>query len=327
MRRFIRLAGLFICLFGLLTHIEAIAQEGEPEQETIYVMLGHVSYVKLPANYKNGVSISPKDFADYFDVTYLTTDGSLTITPKKMNPEPGLLNIQYKSAFIQLKIVYKENVQPGEDAFTLDISEKYKDINTEIINTPLSLLKSNEVLRNLKKQDKPMPLATAELYRLYPGVKFDDYPSNQTINLAASKTSEMSINADNLKYIEASKNSLYFGSDEIPVNLGIQGISYLGTDAFMKVLIQNNSNQNFLTGAMMLTLKRKDGKDIKLHPAFIMPSPPYLPLILPGSEIVIIYCFKAYSVLDEDQLKFELHDRQNKVNLEFLFSGKSFNEF
>ena len=327
MSKFTRLVGFITFFYCLVSCEMAVAQDGEPEQETIYVKVGRISYIKLPPNYINGVPISPVDFKDYFKVDYLTSDGSIAIDPIKANTEPAVLNVRYKSEIIQLLIVYKESVQPSDEPlFNIDISQKYKDINTEIITTSLSPLKSNEILRNLQKQEKPIPLSIPELDRAYPGIKFDEYPSNQTLNMAASKATETRNAADALYYTEVTK-ALYFGNDDIPINLAVQGISYLGSDAFIKILIQNNSNQNFLTGAMLLTLKRKEGKDIKLHPGFIMPSPPYLPLILPGAEKAIVYCFKAYSVLDEDQLKFELHDRQNKINLEFSFSGKLFNEF
>ena len=39
-----------------------------------------------------------------------------------------------------------------------------------------------------------------------------------------------------------------------------------------------------------------------------------------------VYPFKAFNIPDEDELKFELHDREKKINLEFTFHGAEYNE-
>ena len=110
----------------------------------------------------------------------------------------------------------------------------------------------------------------------------------------------------------------------VSIRIVCQNISFNGTNAYLKLLLQNDGTEDFLTGSMLLTLLRQNGASLNLHPGTIYPNK--FPIIKPKSQIAIIYAFRAFNVADEENLKFEIQDRPQKINLEFNLTGVVYNE-
>ncbi len=167
----------------------------------------------------------------------------------------------------------------------------------------------------------PVPYSPAELKRKYPGIDFTALPPEQPFNSGAINTME---NANTFRQTLMDKPRLKLAATERKVKVTCQGINFEGTNVYLKFLVENNTSDDFLTGAMMLTWTKKSGNRIKLYPNYLYPA--FLPIIPPGKEAVIIYVCKSYYITDNEKLNFELTDRLNKLKLEITIPGSVYNE-
>ena len=164
------------------------------------------------------------------------------------------------------------------------------------------------------------PYTIEELKSKYPNINFLALPPEQPFNQSAVESKNLQI----YQTILSEKPRLNLSANNQDIKLICQGINFEETTAYTKLLIQNNSKSDFLTGAMMITWTRKKGNRIKLYPNHLFPSP--LPVIKPGNEAFVIYVCKTYDILDEETLSFELIDRFNKIKLQINIPGSAYNQ-
>jgi tetratricopeptide (TPR) repeat protein len=130
----------------------------------------------------------------------------------------------------------------------------------------------NEVKTTSEKEIKSY--TSEELKSKYPDIDFASLPPQQPFNKDASNTFEMQ---EALKQVLSEKSRLDISDTEQSVKLICEGIFFENRSSTLRFLIQNNSQTDFLTGAMMLTWFRKVGTKVKLYPTHITPS--FLPVI------------------------------------------------
>jgi len=163
---------------------------------------------------------------------------------------------------------------------------------------------------------KPLPYSNEELATKYPGINFNQLPSEQLLDDNFSNT------ADNLpafKAFLAKSPDLSISTQFNQVNIICQGIDFVYQTAYFKFLIRNDSKEDFLTGPMMLAWTRPSGTQIKLYPVFLFPK--VLPILPPGSETILVYGCNAYKIGSGDKLNFEISDRLNKTKLSLEIKG------
>jgi len=189
----------------------------------------------------------------------------------------------------------------------LDAANKTKPVTTtdEEITTPVTDL-------NVYTKE--------ELAAKYPGIDFSKPPVEQ----------QYFSNAYNAKKNEKTLNRILSESPRIDINgkdnkvkLVCQAIYQEDNNIFIKLLVQNSSKKDFLTGAMMLSWKKKSGELYGLYPVYLYPTAP--PGIKPGKETVLVYVCQPAAIADDDNLKFEMSDRSKKTNLAISFKGSVYN--
>ena len=171
-------------------------------------------------------------------------------------------------------------------------------------------------------QADPIPYSTEELKTKYPDIDFKLLPPDQPFNEEAVDDSKE--NTQTYIQVLNDKPRLDIDDKSHKIKLTCQGLNFEDRSVYVKLLIQNNSDNDFLTGSMMLTWTRRSGAHIKLFPLYLFPSS--LPIVKPGFEAVIIYVCKSYNIGDDEKLKFELNDRMNKIKLSLSFKGSVYNE-
>ena len=159
-----------------------------------------------------------------------------------------------------------------------------------------------------------------ELTAKYPGIDFSKPPAEQqyfsnAFNAQKNKKTLNRILTDNPRIDINDKNN--------KVKLVCQGIYQEDNNIFFRLLIQNSSKKDFLTGAMMLSWKKKSGEIFGLYPVYLYPAAP--PGIKPGKESVLVYVCQSAAIADEDNLKFEMSDRFKKTSLTLNFKGSVYN--
>ncbi len=170
-------------------------------------------------------------------------------------------------------------------------------------------------------QANPLPYTDEELKAKYPAIDFKLLPPEQPFNEEAVDSKE---NTRIFNQVLNDKPRLNITDKSNKIKLICQGIDFEDQAVYLKLVVQNNSKEDFLTGAMMLNWLRSSGSRIKLYPLYLYPA--YLPVIKPGYEAVIIYVCKSYNIGDKDKLNFELSDRMNKIKLSLDFKGAVYNE-
>ncbi len=325
MKRYRKYARLFFLSFIVLLAYNGNAQDSGAYQDiTIYVHVGVETGVTLPKKFIDlkFVNPLPANSSKFYTLGFDPDTKSFTIKANEKNPDPGLLVAKYDDGSQNITVLYQDQFAAG-DEFVYDFSIKESDNSSSVPNITLQL--QREGTKTLGTQKEPIGISREEIGKNYAGYKFAEYPAGQTINLATAETEESKRACNDLLDGDPSLN-LSYSTNLVTTSMVCQGISFSGAnDAYLRILIQNGGNDNLLAGIMLLTLKRKDGTRIKLHPGYLYPTK-YPPIILPGKQRAIIYPFKAYDVSNDDELIFELHDRQRKTNIEISIPGKIYNK-
>jgi hypothetical protein len=307
---------LSLAMLFLLSHTI-----GAQQNKTIAVEYGKLIEVIFTSAIDSTVVSLPNSF-DYYDIKRNMENRSLTIEPKKENTPAFTLHVVEKNGTIwALSIEYKKDIDEAD--FIYNFADNDTENKSGIKNTVLTLTEERDPL---KKQGEAIPFTDPELSQLSAanhGIDFSIDPPEQTRNLADAQMSPAF--ADSVYQKRATLNRAYKDRDGIiMIRLICEDIIFSDNNGYLKLLIQNNSDEDFFTGNMILSLVRTNGSVLRLHPGDIYPKK--FPVIKPKFQKAIIYSFKAYEVSDEDSLKFEIRDRKQKINLEFNIPGFVYNE-
>lgn len=317
-------------------------------------------YTASMASYKEALAIKPNEYYPKTQLNYLT--GEIKNQQKEKEDRAKLeaykkeeeLEQKYRDAlkranqavtdknYVVAKAAYTEvlNLKPDNEYAkqrleivvyqmekeTIAKNKKVDEKKAEIIN-PVSTekkeikIKEKIIVDSALMKSSPVPYTAAELKEKYPNIDFASLPPEQPFNEEAVNTLD---NSSTFKDIILENARLNLSATENKIKLTCQGINFEGANIYLKLLIQNNSNTDFLTGAMMLTWTKRSGNRIKLYPVFLYPA--FLPIITPGKEAYVIYVCRSYFINDSEKLDFELNDRLNKIKLGITIPGNKFNE-
>ncbi|HEX8277535.1 MAG TPA: hypothetical protein VF540_02530 [Segetibacter sp.] len=104
------------------------------------------------------------------------------------------------------------------------------------------------------------------------------------------------------------------------VKLTCQDISFIGTNAYIKVLIQNyRDSVSFLTDTLQVSIKKNNGTVKKLDQRFIS----NFPVVMPQKELVLVYFADASIAVDPDDifiLQMEDKLKQTKLMIQVPWS-------
>jgi tetratricopeptide (TPR) repeat protein len=169
-------------------------------------------------------------------------------------------------------------------------------------------------------QEEAIPYKHEELIKKYPEVNFEKEPDGQTYDRSDRKNA-----ASNFKIIKIilSDTSNLNLSDSINYIKGIcKNISFNGNNAFIKVLIRNNSLTDFLTGRIQFKVVRKNKGTVDLHQRYISD----FPIVLPQKEYPFVYVTDGSLEIDPaDILIMQINDRSNKIKLQIKIPGNLYN--
>ena len=235
----------------------------------------------------------------------------------KIYPEHDYAKTRFRIVNDQLKMA------KGKKDIAKNNEPSKKDNSTTVANDSqvTAVVPQKQTSSPYEFQANPIPYSAEELKAKYPAIDFTTLPPEQPFNDEATDTKE---NTRIFNQVLTDKPRLDISDKSEKIKLICQGINFEDRNVYVKLLIQNNSDNDFLTGSMMLTWTRKLGNHIKLYPLYLYPA--YLPIVKPGHEAVIIYVCKSYNISDDEKLKFELNDRMNKIKLELNFKGSVYNE-
>lgn len=314
---------LLLLIFLLVLNINIInAQENTPVSKIVKVKKDVLCQIDFTTEFE-AEFYTPKDNSEFYEIDKTNSGKAITINTKQESLPPTILIVKEKNGKIwNITLEYKEDLDPENEAetnydFADNTTDSKKAVNTITLTPTMEKKKFNP-------QKEYIPYNTqaelAELKKLYPDFDFNHAPPEQTVNLAVTDNDEVFIY--DLYDKRAELTTLAFTSDLIKIIC--ENLVFKETNGYLKLLIQNDTEQEFLTGNMLLSIVRQNGSVLKLHPGSI--SPKQFPIIKPGFQKAIIYSFKAYDVADEDDLKFEIHDRFQKLHLEFKIPGTEFNK-
>lgn len=156
------------------------------------------------------------------------------------------------------------------------------------------------------------------VYKKYPDIDFTQSPENQLFDSLSDYSQENRLIS---KDVMSAKPATIAESTSNDINLICQDIVFIGSKVYIKLMVKNKSNVEYLTGSMLLTLKGQDGSSVRMLPNYVAGYP----IILPGKEKVIVYVTKAKTVSDNDNLSFELSNRLNTSKVTIIIPGSAYN--
>lgn len=313
---------LLICFFLLLFQNGMVsAQESAVENKIININNKADFQIDFttPVNTQDFL---PGTVAENYEVKPLNEYKSIIIRTNKTALPPTILKITETSGKTwNITILYKEDIDLDNE-----LLYNFAD-NTINRGKNITVLRPTEEGLKKTRQDDPIPYSSAEdramLTKTYPDIDFSLPPPTQPFNLLEKDK----INQPFIEELYKPKPGkiLAFKNEAVEIEIVCQDIVFDGNNAFLKLLIQNKSAASpFLTGNMLLRLVRQNTTPLNLYPSFIHPA--RFPIIKPEHQISLIYAFKAYEVSTDDELKFAISDRLQKINLEFTIPGKEYND-
>lgn len=161
-----------------------------------------------------------------------------------------------------------------------------------------------------------------ELWKKYPNIVFGDPPPLQYL------TGEYYVPKDTLENHRIASRLidmdywLNISSEEVGgVTITLQSMIFSGVNSYLRIIIKNNSDKDFLGGRMNLKWMKNEGANVDLFPCYLTE----FPIVLPHKEKTIVYAARAVNADDKDKFIFNMTDRFEKTNLEFKFSGTAYN--
>ena len=221
-----------------------------------------------------------------------------------------------------------ETGKMGLKIATYQYDKQKEEYDQEQLRLKMSINQPVKPVKKKSKRDKTIvvqkkeinPYTLAELKAKYPDINFASFPAKQAFNKEAANMVEIQ---ESVAKLLLDKPVLDLSVIEQSVKMVCQGVFAAKKNVILKFLIQNNSEKDFLTGTMQLSLAPAGGTNLKIDPFFIYPT--FLPVIKPGEEAIIEYVCKWYELAEEDNLEFELNDRLEKVKLKLNIPGRVYN--
>lgn len=201
-----------------------------------------------------------------------------------------------------------------------------KEPGKQVTNNPATIIDTSIYaipgqISPYTRQVVSIPYDSLELIEKYPGIDFSKIPPEQpqSDSFVDSKS-----NSNIFYKVLNEKPVLNISDKDRNIRLICQNLHFedKDTSVYIKLLVQNGSENDFLTGAMMFTWTKRTGSKIRLYPTYLYPSS--LPIIKPGNEAVVIYVCKWYDVGDNEKLEFMMNDRKKKTKLELNIKGSVF---
>ncbi|HQE11330.1 MAG TPA: hypothetical protein PLQ78_01140 [Flavipsychrobacter sp.] len=161
-----------------------------------------------------------------------------------------------------------------------------------------------------------------ELWKKYPNIVFGDPPPNQHL------TGEYYMPADTTENSRVSYRLLdmdYWlnitSNTENGVTMTMQSMIFSGVNSYIRILIKNESDKDFLAGVMNLKWMKSNGDRVDLYPGFVTE----FPVVLPHKTKTFVFVSRAVNAAKTDKFVFSLADRLEKTFLELSFSGVEYN--
>ncbi|MGN6211315.1 hypothetical protein [Parafilimonas sp.] len=166
----------------------------------------------------------------------------------------------------------------------------------------------------------PKDPALGYVYRKYPDINFFSSPTDQKFDSLLNFNVQSNLIG---REIMSLKPELELMDSSGNVKLICQNIDFKHNNVYFKFLVQNYDSTEFLTGRMLLSYKPRGSKDsIKLYPNYVASYP----IILGGRQKVLVYVARPAAIADEENLRFELVDRLDKLKLEITIPGSAYNK-
>jgi len=175
---------------------------------------------------------------------------------------------------------------------------------------------------NLSKsfQKEAIEYSRADLMKKYPLINFDKIPDGQLFDVSVDENKlEYGLISDRVLKGGARLNLVDNNND---IKVVCQDITFNGNNAYIKLLIDNNSDQDFLTGAIKFTFLKENGSLRKLNPRFIS----NFPVVMPGKKFAIVYVTGVPSIVNPgDVFVIDVADRMKQTNLSINIPGDVYN--
>ena len=156
------------------------------------------------------------------------------------------------------------------------------------------------------------------VYNKYPDISFEQSPPNQLFDSISDYGQENKLISKDV--MSSTPKTIAEGVSD-GINLICQNIVFIGSKTYLKFMIQNTNDSEYITGSMLLTLKIQDGKSIRMLPSYVAGYP----IVLAKKEKVIVYVTKTKTISDNDNLSFELSNRLNASKVIVNIPGSAYN--
>jgi hypothetical protein len=197
------------------------------------------------------------------------------------------------------------NTNPAASASTnTEVPQRSTETQSPVIHVPVAVPPTTKAA---PQKATEMPLPSAKIPAAAPAVNEVPQQSTETSsperNGAAPLTKEVSTDASSLKLSDSSNY----------IKLICKDISFIGTNAYVKVLIQNySSTESFTADTLQVSIRKNNGTVKKLDQRFISSFPVVTPL---QETILVAFTDASAGVEPDDVFILEMRNRKDKTTL------------
>lgn len=258
--------------------------------------------------------------------------------------EKGKEALKYKDNYDEVLYYYKKylDIVGNMDSTTLEQSQ-YNLVNiTKYVRTAITNIHDEQERKSVAVINKdtlrakspvayayyapaiyypnPKDPALGYVYRKYPDINFFSSPTDQKFDSLLNFNVQSNLIS---REIMSLKPELELADSSNGVKLICQNIHLKQNNVYLKFLVQNYDSTEFLTGKMLLSYKPRGSKDsVKFYPNYVASYP----IILGGRQKVLVYVARLTTITDEENLKFEMVDRLDKLKLAVTIPGAAYNK-
>jgi hypothetical protein len=185
------------------------------------------------------------------------------------------------------------------------------------------------ILAEKRAQERADALVTnkyrkTDWYKKYPQINFAEPPVGQLLTgeyFLPKDTLTNSLAAQKAMAEPVRISKLSEKADGVTVKM--EGISFSGVNAYIRLRISNDRDKDFLVGKMIMTWWKKGGGSYYLKPCYVTE----FPVIYPGKEVVVVFACRGVNASDDDDFAVSVADRLNpNQQIQLPFTGKVYNK-
>ena len=170
----------------------------------------------------------------------------------------------------------------------------------------------------LQEQKLSIPLAQPELFKKYPQFVFGMVPGGQKTAADYFIAADTLANNTESVTIMAKPANLKIKDSTAKISVTLERIQANETNVYLRFVLKNFSDKEYLAGVMNLALRTESGDIINYYPVYVTG----FPYLLPDHQYTLVYATRLAAIGPSDKFVFTITDRLKQITHSVTIPGE-----